>query len=308
MANTALDVSRLTNGVILTPEMSSEIWTDSIKQSALTQLATRVNLPGKGVKWQTLNAPNAAEWVGETAEKPVVDPSFGSKTMIPYKLAQIITVSEEFTRDAANLWNAVQAQASEAIAQAIDKTFLAGTIPLPGADGVDTLADAQTVSVKNGKYVDFVKIATTVLDNNGDLNGIAITNKGLSKFLSAVDENGRPLMVPGVGSTELGSAFGARMIKSPWGYKEAVAASGSGASAVQAAPEVLGVAGDWTQAYYGTVQGIRIKMTDTATVKKGATTINLWQRNMIAFLVETEVGFIVRDKSKFVVITGDNAA
>ncbi len=308
MANTALDVSRLTNGVILTPEMSSEIWTDSIKQSALTQLATRVNLPGKGVKWQTLNAPNAAEWVGETAEKPVVDPSFGSKTMIPYKLAQIITVSEEFTRDAANLWNAVQAQASEAIAQAIDKTFLAGTIPLPGADGVDTLADAQTVSVKNGKYVDFVKIATTVLDNNGDLNGIAITNKGLSKFLSAVDENGRPLMVPGVGSTELGSAFGARMIKSPWGYKEAVKASGSGASAVQAAPEVLGVAGDWTQAYYGTVQGIRIKMTDTATVKKGATTINLWQRNMIAFLVETEVGFIVRDKSKFVVITGDNAA
>ena len=306
MANNALDVSRLTNGVILTPEMSSEIWTDFIKQSALTQLATRVNLPGKGVKWQTLNAPNAAEWVGETAEKPVVDPSFGSKTMIPYKLAQIITVSEEFTRDAANLWNAVQAQASEAIAQAIDKTFLAGTIPLPGADGVDTLADAQTVSVKNGKYVDFVKIATTVLDNNGDLNGIAITNKGLSKFLSAVDENGRPLMVPGVGSTELGSAFGARMIKSPWGYKEAVKASTE--PKVNAAPEVLGVAGDWTQAYYGTVQGIRIKMTDTATVKKGSQTINLWQRNMIAFLVEAEVGFIVRDKSKFVVITGADAA
>ena len=306
MANTELDVSRLTNGVILTPEMSSEIWTDSIKQSALTQLATRVNLPGKGVKWQTLNAPNAAEWVGETAEKPVVDPTFGSKTMIPYKLAQIITVSEEFTRDAANLWNAVQAQASEAIAQAIDKTFLAGTIPLPGADGVDTLADAQTVSVKNGKYVDFVKIATTVLDSNGDLSGIAITNKGLSKFLSAVDENGRPLMVPGVGSTELGSAFGARMIKSPWGYKEAVKASTD--PKVNAAPEVLGVAGDWTQAYYGTVQGIRIKMTDTATVKKGSQTINLWQSNMIAFLVEAEVGFIVRDKSKFVVITGADAA
>ena len=306
MADTELDVSRLTNGVILTPEMSSEIWTDSIKQSALTQLATRVNLPGKGVKWQTLNAPNAAEWVGETAEKPVVDPTFGSKTMIPYKLAQIITVSEEFTRDAANLWNAVQAQASEAIAQAIDKTFLAGTISLPGADGVDTLADAQTVSVKNGKYVDFVKIATTVLDNNGDLNGIAITNKGLSKFLSAVDENGRPLMVPGVGSTELGSAFGARMIKSPWGYKAAVKASTD--PKVNAAPEVLGVAGDWTQAYYGTVQGIRIKMTDTATVKKGSQTINLWQRNMIAFLVEAEVGFIVRDKSKFVVITGADAA
>lgn len=306
MASNAFDVSRLTNGVILTPEMSSEIWTDSIKQSALTQLASRVNLPGKGVKWQTLNAPTAAEWVAETAEKPVVDPTFGSKTMIPHKLAQIITVSEEFTRDAAALWSAIQAQASEAIAQAIDKTFLAGTIALPGTDGVDTLADAQTVNIKGGTYKDFVKIATTVLENDGDLNGVAITNQGLAKFLTATDTNGRPLMTPGVNSTELGSIFGARMIKSPWGYKAAVKASTD--PKVNAAPEVLGVAGDWTQAYYGTVQGIRIKMTDTATVKKGSQTINLWQRNMIAFLVEAEVGFIVRDKSKFVVITGADAA
>ena len=208
MTNNALDVSRLTSGVMLTPEMSSEIWTESIKQSALTQLATRVNLPGKGVKWQTLNAPTAAEWVEETAEKPVVDPTFGSKTMIPHKLAQIITVSEEFTRDAAALWSAIQAQASEAIAQAIDKTFLAGTIALPGSDGVDTLADAQTVNIKGGTYKDFVKIATTVLENDGDLNGVAITNQGLAKFLTATDTNGRPLMTPGVNSTELGSIFG----------------------------------------------------------------------------------------------------
>lgn len=306
MTNNALDVSRLTNGVMLTPEMSSEIWTESIKQSALTQLASRVNLPGKGVKWQTLNAPTAAEWVEETAEKPVVDPTFGSKTMIPHKLAQIITVSEEFTRDAAALWSAIQAQASEAIAQAIDKTFLAGTIALPGTDGVDTLADAQTVNIKGGTYKDFVKIATTVLEHDGDLNGVAITNQGLAKFLTATDTNGRPLMTPGVNSTELGSIFGARMIKSPWGYKAAVKASTE--PKVNAAPEVLGVAGDWRNAIYGTVQGIRIKMTDTATIKKGSTTINLWQRNMLAFLIETEVGFIVRNKSKFVVITGADAA
>ena len=47
MTNTALDVNRLTTGVMLNPEQSNEIWTESVKQSALTQLATRVNLPGK---------------------------------------------------------------------------------------------------------------------------------------------------------------------------------------------------------------------------------------------------------------------
>lgn len=41
----ALDLSRSTTGVYLTPEQSNEIWIDVIKQSAVTQLATGVKLP-----------------------------------------------------------------------------------------------------------------------------------------------------------------------------------------------------------------------------------------------------------------------
>ena len=46
---TALDLSRSTSGVYLTPEQSNEIWTGVFKQSAVTQLATGVKLPGSGM-------------------------------------------------------------------------------------------------------------------------------------------------------------------------------------------------------------------------------------------------------------------
>lgn len=68
-------------------------------------------------------------------------------------------------------------------------------------------------------------------------------------------------------------------------------------------PEVFGVAGDWTQAIYGTVEGIKMKVSDQATINDKGTAINLWQRDMIGFLIEAEIGFVVKDKTKFVTIT-----
>lgn len=63
------------------------------------------------------------------------------------------------------------------------------------------------------------------------------------------------------------------------------------------------MAGDWTQAIYGTVEGIKMKVSDQATINDNGTAINLWQRDMIGFLIEAEIGFVVKDKTKFVTIT-----
>lgn len=57
---TALDLSRSTSGVYLTPEQSNEIWTGVFKQSAVTQLATGVKLPGSGMEYDTLGDMSAA--------------------------------------------------------------------------------------------------------------------------------------------------------------------------------------------------------------------------------------------------------
>ena len=56
-------------------------------------------------------------------------------------------------------------------------------------------------------------------------------------------------------------------------------------------PNVVGIAGDWTQAMYGTVEGVVIDYSSDATLTSGNTTINLFQQNMFAVRAEIEVGF-----------------
>ena len=68
-------------------------------------------------------------------------------------------------------------------------------------------------------------------------------------------------------------------------------------------PNVIGFAGDWTQARYGIVDGINLAISEEATINTGTELVNLWQRNMFAVRVEAEVGFIVRDAAAFVKLT-----
>jgi hypothetical protein len=43
---------------------------------------------------------------------------------------------------------------------------------------------------------------------------------------------------------------------------------------------------------YGTVEGVQVRYSADATLTSGNTTINLFQQNMFAVLVEIEVGFV----------------
>jgi hypothetical protein len=54
---------------------------------------------------------------------------------------------------------------------------------------------------------------------------------------------------------------------------------------------VVGIAGDWSQAMYGTVEGVVIDYSSDATLTSGNTTINLFQQNMFAVRAEIEIGF-----------------
>ena len=69
------------------------------------------------------------------------------------------------------------------------------------------------------------------------------------------------------------------------------------------ADAVVGFAGDWTQAVYGTVEGVQIAISDQATLTDGESTINLFEQNMFAVRAEIEVGFRC-DTSVFNKLTG----
>lgn len=296
-----IDINRTSSGVVLPAEVSNEILSTMQEQSAVQQLARRINLPGSGVTIPIITGDPEAEWVEETGEKPVSRPSFGSKSITPYKLAVIVPFSTEFRRDAAALYAECVSRLPGVLAKKFDSTVFASTgapggnfAQLGGATAVALTPHAS--EVKKNTYSGLVKAYTTVASNNGSLNGWALSSQAKGLLLGQVDTTGRPLLLD---SIQAGSTVPQILGESVY-YTQGVYTSSS--------PNTIGFAGDWSQAMWGTVEGVQISISDQATLVDGEESgvpnlINLWQRNMFAVRAEIEIGFQVRDVNRFVKLT-----
>jgi hypothetical protein len=150
-------------------------------------------------------------------------------------------------------------------------------------------------------YKALVAADTAIATAGGILNGFALSPQAKGELLGAVDSTGRPLFVNSVADGVVPRLIGAPAHYAKAAYKDGT--SGSGAT-----PDVIGFAGDWTQALYGTVEGIKIDMSNQASLPIGTSNamISLWQNNMFAVRAEIEVGFRA-DTSVFQKITRTHA-
>lgn len=256
-------------------EVAQEIIQKAQSQSAIMTLARRIALPGWGLTIPVITSDPAAEWVSETGEKPVANPGLESKVMQPYKLAVIVPFSEEFRRDANALYNALVERLPLALAEKFDETAFHGAAP---GSNFDIFASCTAQGLGSDAYAGLVAADGDIADHGGLMNGIALSPKGKSILLAAKDGNDRPLFINSVAEGVIPTVLGARTVLTKAAYKAGT-------------PNVVGVAGDWTQAMYGIVEGVNISVSDQATLTSGNSTINLWQRNMFAVRAEIEVGF-----------------
>ena len=280
MAITGTGTATNRTNIQLPAEVSSEILQKTQEQSAVMQMATKMVLPGRGVEIPVITADPEASWVNETAAKPVSNPGLDKKVMTAYKLAVIVPFSNEFRRDAAALYDALIGRLPLSLAGKFDATCF-GNVQAPGSN-FDTFANctAQNIGGTN-TYAGLVAADADVADHDGILNGYVISPKAKAVLLSALDDNKRPLFINSVAEGAIPMILGARTLMSKGAYK-----AGAGST-----PNVVGVAGDWTQAVYGTVEGVKIDISDQATLVNGNTTINLFQQNMFAVRAEIEIGF-----------------
>lgn len=264
----------------LPTEVSNIILQKAQEDSAVMQLATRIELPGLGLTIPVITGDPEAAWVTETGVKPVSNPGLEKKVMQAYKLAVIVPFSNEFKRDAGALYDALVARLPRSLAQKFDATVFHGAAP---GSNFDTFASctAQNIGGTN-TYAGLVAADGDIATHGGILNGFAISPQGKGVLLSAVDGNERPLFINSVAEGAIPMILGAKTYQSKGAYKAGT-------------PNVVGFAGDWTQALYGIVQGIDVSISDQATLTVGsgdsATTINLWQQNMFAVRAEVEIGF-----------------
>jgi len=293
------DISRQTSNVALPSDVSQEIWANAVSESAFMQLGRRINIPGTGTTVQTITGEPTANWVAETNAKPLSAHTFGKHAITPYKLAVIEAFSSEFLRDKAALYDECVRRLPASLSKKFDSTITGTTAPGSGFDVLGT--GVSKVSILDGAntttYKQFVAADAAVSAADGILNAIALAPQGKSIVLGATDTTGRPIFVPGPESNTVGTILGANVVVSK-GVYVAGAATGS-------VPAVVGVAGDFSGVIWGSVEGVKMAVSDQASLVDGSgNTINLWQDNMVAVRFEVEVAFAAMDKSQLVLLTG----
>lgn len=297
--DTPTNVYRGTSNVALPADVSQEIWGAVLQESAFMQLSRQITIPGTGTTIQTITGEPAADWVSETAAKPVSAHTFNKKVLTPYKLAVIEPFSMEFMRDKNALYDECVRRLPNAIAAKFDATIMGTSAP---GTGFDVLGSATAVSLNPSSghtvYDQFVTVDGNIAAAGGIMNGIVLAPQGKSKLLGAVDGDKRPLFTAGVDSGTLTPILGATTLVNKHVYKAGTAGS-------PGTPAVVGIAGDFTDAVYGIVEGIKLDISRDATLVTTGGIISTFQQNLVAVRVECEIAFGVKSTSEFNLLTGD---
>lgn len=268
--------------ITLPAEVSAEIIAKVQEESAIMRLAKPINLPGRGLTIPVIAGDPEANWVDETNAKPVSNPTLSQKNMKGYTLAVIVPFSNQFKRDAQALYAEIVSRLPKVLGNKFDATIFHGTAPGTGFD-VLTGSMAETIS-GTGKsfYKALVNSDVAIAAAGYAVNGYAMSPQARGEMLLAEDNNKRPLFVNNVAEGGI-----PRLLGQPVYYTRGVYGAGDATN-----PDVLGVAGDWTQARYGIVQGVDVSISDQATLTISNSQVNLWERNMFAIRAEIEVGFV----------------
>lgn len=270
------------SNVNIPTEVSAEIIQKTQGASAVMQLARQITLPGRGLTIPVIAGDPEAAWVDETNPKPVSNPTLSTKIMQAYKLAVIVPFSDEFARDSDALFDALISRLPGALALKFDQTVFNGTAP---GNNFDTFASVTAQSISGAGdspvYSALVAADTDIATHGGIVSGFAFSAQGRGELLAATDADGRPLFVNSVADGDVPRLLGAPVVYTKGAYKVGDATN----------PDVIGFVGDWSQAMYGTVEGVKVDMSNQATLTIGGQQVNLWERNMFAVRAEIEIGF-----------------
>lgn len=281
-------ISTNRTNITLPAEVSQEILQKTQSASAIMQMARQIALPGRGVQIPVITSDPTASWVDETDAKPVSNPGLSTKLMQAYKLAVIVPFSDEFRRDAAALYDALIARLPLALAQKFDNTVIGGA-NAPGAN-FDSFANCTTQSIVAASnytaYDGLIAAYGDIADHGGSLNGFALSPSGVGLLLGAVDGVGRPIFVNGIEGS-VNRVLGAPVVEGRGLY----VAGEAGVGTAPGTPAIVGIAGDWSQAMYGTVEGVQIRFADQTGLTINSNQVNLWEHNMFAVRAEIEIGF-----------------
>lgn len=298
------------------PTIASPIFEAAARRSVVQQLATQVPLGGNGTSVPVVSGRVAANWVDEGGQKPATSGAMTLKAITPKKLAAIVVVSSETVRaNPGGYMDTLRPQLAEAFAIAFDYAALhdlggSGTGSGPYATYIDQTTKSielgANATADGGVYQDFVSAVGELISDTDATGrryrctGFALDDQLETRLLGQVDTTGRPVWVDlPTDDISQGIARPGRVLGRPSFMGEGVADPDA---------DILGYAGDWTQAAWGVVGGISYGVSTEASVTINGNLTSLWEYNLVAIRAEAEYGFLVNDVDAFVQLRNDSGS
>ena len=299
--NSPLNVGTDAAGGFLFQEQYGQQFIDGIRREAAVASLARVDaLAGKRQKYTVYGGRPTVSFVDEGAEKPVTGAEFSQLTLNVKKLAAIVVYTQELLEDAESDPRVlINQDLAAAFAQKIDAHALGYESGSAIVGSFDSEVGSSTTTHELGTGGD--AIAKSVSDAMESVeaagyspNGIILASDAKAALRNARQtvETAQPVYSAGF-EMQPDSLYGVNI-----SYSSNLDGFPAGAG------KVLGVVGDFSQAVLGIRTDLTARVSDTATVNIGGTQHNLWQRNEVAVLWETRVGFVAHDvNGAFSVIT-----
>jgi HK97 family phage major capsid protein len=271
-----------TSSIALPARVSEKIIANALEESAVLRLVdNKIRIKHAGEAIPVIAGDPTAYVVGEGQVKTNSDSSLATVTMKPKTFAVIEAFSNQFRDDNEALYQELVARLPRVIAQKFDDEVFHGTT----SANFHTLAGVSAVSLAGGSaaWSQLVAARAAVEGANGELTAWAMANQGITALLGEVDGASRPLFVGGdtaIGG--IGAIAGAPVVKAKAAYKDGASSN----------PDIIGYAGDWSNAVVGIARDVNIAISDEATLTVTGGTLNLFESNMFAVRCEFTLGFI----------------
>lgn len=248
---------------------SGLIFTNVRKSSAFASASAALAIPGTGSVLHTLGDATAYV-VGEGSAKTESTPAVASKTVQAHTFAVLVTISEQLAQDAAAIVSAIREQAPTAIAKKMDALIAGAAAAAPA--NFAALGDIDEVAVTG--YASW-NDALAAVANNGQEASAVVLSSAMKYYLAGL-------------TTDLGTpvfAIDATTINGLPYY-----------TYLSSVKE--GFVGPFNRAVAGNVNGISVKLSDSAVVDG----VSMFETNQLALRVEARLGFQVADVNEFVKI------
>lgn len=280
MADLTTQIKR--ENLVIPAEYFPEFYDGVQRESLFLRLAKNLGTGSRGeIKIPVASGLPTASFLdradGNGGRKALTSVSYDAKTLEYAILSAIVVVNQEDFADGLKTWDRIIPKITTAFGKAIDKAAFFGEgrpkqWPLDILSSINTAGSLISPSAGDTLYKSLDEAYAKVEESGYDVTAVVGGVGVKSAFRNLLDSQGRPIV-------------GTEFNETPKYF----ANNGSWDSA-----RAKLIVGDFNQVLYSIREDVTVKVSDEATITdSNGNSINLWQTNKVALLVEMRIGIAV---------------